>query len=89
METEISKDGKRFNGQLVMSFKTIQDARTFIARFSRERQQYLQCYDQQVKSSKKYQTQVKNVRLHISHFIQVLNMCVIRNELKKEQKKLY
>lgn len=29
------------------------------------------------------------VRLYISHFIQVLNFCVIRKEIKPEMKKLY
>ena len=89
METAISKSGTRVDNKLVMSFKSTGEASSFVTKFKRERQLYMQSYDQQVKSSKKYQVQVRNVRLYISHFIQVLNMCVLRNEIKKDAKKLY
>lgn len=89
LETAIEKDGSRDNGKLIISYKAVSDARTFLANFKRVHQFYQQSYDVQVKASKKYQNQVKTARLYISHFIQVLNMAVIRNEIKKENKKLY
>ncbi len=89
LENAISKDGVRENGQLVISYKTIQEARNFLEKFKRTYRLHAQNFEAQVKSSKKYQKQLKNARIYISHFIQVLNMCVIRNEIKKENKSLY
>jgi hypothetical protein len=43
----------------------------------------------QAAANRKFQKLVKNVRLYISHFIQVFNFCVIRNEIRKETKSLY
>lgn len=89
LETAIEKDGCRENGNLVLSYKSVRDAANFLTNFKRLHQLYLQSFEIQVKASKKYQTQLKTVRLYISHFIQVLNMAVIRCEIKKENKKLY
>ncbi|MGL4291966.1 MAG: hypothetical protein ACRCSQ_00065 [Bacteroidales bacterium] len=89
LEYAIEKDGHRENGTLIVMYKSIQEARNFVSVFKREQQMYQQSYDIQVKASKKYQTQLKTVRLYISHFIQVLNMAVIRKEIRKENKKLY
>lgn len=89
LENAITKDDIRENNQLVISYKSIQEARNFVEVFKRNNKLYAQNFDAQVKSSKKYQSQVKSVRLYISHFIQVLNMSVIRSEIKKENKLLY
>lgn len=89
LENAIEKDGCRENGNLILSYKSVQDAANFLTNFKRLHQLYQQSFETQVKASKKYQTQLKTVRLYISHFIQVLNMAVIRNEIKKENKKLY
>lgn len=43
----------------------------------------------QVKENQKLQKLIKNARLYISHFIQVLNLAVIRHEIKQEAKQLY
>ena len=51
--------------------------------------QYNQTFESQVIANKKYQQIIKNVRLYISHFIQVLNLAVIRGEIKKENKRFY
>lgn len=50
---------------------------------------YKEYLNTQASENKKFQKLVKNTRLYISHFIQVLNLCVIRNEIKKDLKKLY
>ncbi len=89
LETAISKDGSRENDTLVIQYKSIQNASNFLLNFRRVHQLYLQSFEAQVKSSKKYQRQVKMARLYVSHFIQVLNMSVLRNEIKAEHKKLY
>lgn len=50
---------------------------------------YRDSLQKQAAANRKFQKLVKNTRLYISHFIQVLNLCVIRNEIKKEQKEFY
>ncbi|MEG1587488.1 MAG: hypothetical protein RR346_11520 [Bacteroidales bacterium] len=89
LETIVEKDDCRDNGTLVLSYKSVQDAANFLITFKRMHQLYLQSFEEQVKASKKYQKQVKTARLYISHFIQVLNMAIVRFEIKKENKKLY
>jgi hypothetical protein len=74
---------------LAISLKTFTEARNFLLRFEGAQAYYQQCYDNQSRSSRKHQTNVKTARLFISHFIQVLNMSVLRSEIKKSQKELY
>lgn len=72
-----------------VSFKILADARNFLVKFDTAQKYYKQCLDTQVKSNKKYQLQLRMARLYISHFIQVLNLAVIRSEIKEDYKKLY
>ncbi|MDR3118895.1 MAG: hypothetical protein LBU44_05690 [Mediterranea sp.] len=74
---------------MAISLKTFTEARNFLLRFEGAQAYYKQCYDNQSKSSRKHQTNVKMARLFISHFIQVLNMSVLRSEIKKSHKELY
>ncbi|MDR0659178.1 MAG: hypothetical protein LBG18_09680 [Mediterranea sp.] len=74
---------------LAISLKTLTEARNFLLRFEGAQAYYKQCYDNQSGSSRKHQTNVKMARLFISHFIQVLNMSVLRSEIKKSHKELY
>lgn len=50
---------------------------------------YKQSLDRQASENRKFQKLAKNARLYISHFVQVLNLCIIRGEIKKEVKLLY
>lgn len=72
-----------------VSLKTLTDAKNFLARFDAAQKYYKQCLGNQVNSNKKYQPFLKTARLYVSHFIQVLNLAVIRSEIKKEYKKFY
>jgi len=74
---------------LAISVKTLNEARNFLLRFEGAQAYYKQCYDNQSRSSRKHQSNVKMARLFISHFIQVLNMAVLRSEIKKTHKELY
>ena len=64
-------------------------ARNFLKRFEVAHNYYTKCYENQVTESSKHQANVKMARLYLSHFIQVLNMCIARAEIKPEMKKLY
>lgn len=75
--------------ELVISLNTLSEARNFLSKFEIAHNYYAQCYDNQVKESPKHQSNVKTARLYISHFIQVLNLSVLRSEVKPIHKKLY
>ena len=74
--------------ELAISLNTLSEARNFLSKFEITHN-YAQCYDNQVKESPKHQSNVKTARLYISHFIQVLNLSVLRSEVKPIHKKLY
>jgi hypothetical protein len=48
-----------------------------------------QTYKDRVKGNKDYLSSFKRTKIYISHFIQVLNLGVIRNEIPKTARKLY
>ena len=75
--------------ELAISLNTLSEARNFLSKFEIAHNYYAQCYDNQVKESPKHQSNVKTARLYISHFIQVLNLSVLRSEVNPIHKKLY
>ncbi len=74
---------------LAFPYKTLEDARGFLVRYERALFEYKQCAEKQALTNKKYQNTIKLARLYISHFIQVLHMCIARKEIKQENKLLY
>lgn len=50
---------------------------------------YAECFERQSKAGRKHQSNVKIARLYISHFIQVLNLAVIRSEIRTAHKEYY
>lgn len=72
-----------------VSYKALADARNFLAKFEPAQRYYMQCYDRQLKAAPKHQEHVKMARLYVSHFIQVLNLAVIRSEVRSSYKALY
>ena len=77
-----------FNEQ-ILPYKLQNEAQMFLAQFENNVVQSKENYTSKVSANKKYRHIVQNARMYISHFIQVLNLAVIRGEIKKEQKKLY
>ncbi len=76
-------------GELAISFKTLFEARNFLLKFESARLHYSQCYDEQSKASKSHHLNIRMARLYISHFIQVLNLAVLRDEIKSAHKVFY
>lgn len=74
---------------LSFSTGTLEEARSVLTRFEHLSARYQQLYDTQVKAGKSFTGKIKNARMYISHFIQVLYMCVIRSEIKEKQLVLY
>ncbi|MBQ5750555.1 MAG: hypothetical protein IIV86_04430 [Bacteroidaceae bacterium] len=71
------------------TFKSLNQAKVVLPRFVAMVKQFRFHYDELAKCNKQFQPLGKMARLYISHFIQVLNMTVQRNEIKAEYKSLY
>ena len=87
LKVAIEKHNSLF-GQGVISLD-IRRMELMLRNFENAQLRYRDSLETQAASNRKFQKLVKNARLYISHFIQVMNLCVIRNEIKKEQKQLY
>lgn len=74
---------------LAVSLKTLTDARNFLVKFEAAHSYYSDCFAKQSKAGRKHQCNVKTARLYISHFIQVLNLAVIRSEVRVSYKEYY
>lgn len=77
-----------FNDQ-VLNYRTLNEAQRFLMLFENQVSQYHTNFASRVSANKQYRHVVQTARMYISHFIQVLNMSVIRGEIKKEMKELY
>jgi len=71
------------------SAKVIHDISVLTPQFERAINEFKGQQESQTIKNQKYQTIVKNARMYISHFIQVLNLSCLRNEIKPEKKLLY
>lgn len=74
---------------LAVSLKTLTDARNFLMKFEAAQSYYSECFDRQSKAGRKHQANVKAARLYLSHFIQVLNLAVVRSEVRVSHKEYY
>ncbi len=77
-----------FNQQ-AFNYKTLTEAQRLLMQFENQVAQYHANVDSKVSDNKQYRHKVRNARMYISHFIQVLNLAAIRGEIKKGQKELY
>ncbi len=73
----------------VLPYKVLSEAQRFLVPFENVVMQSKDNYQSTVNANKQYRHVVQNARMYISHFIQVLNLSVIRGEIKKDQKLLY
>lgn len=73
----------------VLNYRTVTEAQRFLMQFENQVMQYHDNFNNKVSVNKQYRKYVQNARMYISHFIQVLNLSVIRGEIKREQKEFY
>ncbi len=69
--------------------KVIYDISALIPQFERALAELKMQQSVQASKNQKYQNVLKTARMYISHFIQVLNLSCMRNEIKPEKKLLY
>ena len=75
----------------VLTHNTYHRAKDFLQRFSAEVAVYKRCVQEQ--SSKRgnaeYEASLKKARMYVSHFIQVLSMCIVRGEIARSKRVYY
>ena len=74
-----------------LAFKqsTFQRVRSFLPKWEKAITEHKNTYDIQIKNNKEYQKKLKKAKLYISHFIQVVNMAIIRGELQSSVRTFY
>ena len=68
--------------QLAYSQKLLNDVKCFLPQFEHALLDYQQGVEQQMKSNNGYKLRLQKARLYVSHYIQALNMAVMRGEIK-------
>lgn len=89
LRTAVEKAADTDFRELSISPHLIAEANRVLIHFERLCTRYQQMYDTQVKANKSFMVKVKNARMYLSHFVQVLYMCVMRTEIKEEHLSLY
>ena len=89
LKTAIEKAHNTAFQELAFAPAMLDTAKSTLVQFEHLYARYQQSYDTQVQASKAFQGKIKNARMYISHFIQVLYMCVMRGEIKENQLQLY
>jgi len=89
LKTAIEKAYNTAYQELAISPATLDTAKSTLIQFENLHSRYQQSFETQVQANKTFQVKVKNARMYISHFIQVLYMCVIRGEIKEDQLQWY
>ncbi len=74
---------------LSISPNVLSEAKSVLNHFEHLCLRYQQMYDTQIKANKSFLGKVKNARMYISHFVQVLYLSVLRAEIKEEHLDLY
>ena len=75
--------------RLAFSQSTLHKIQSFLPSFEKVILESKQAYSKQVEKSKGYVAVVRKARLYISHFIQVLNMAIIRGDISSAERKYY
>lgn len=81
--------GRLHPTELAYSQELYTELTLFINSFALAMDEYRTAYDRQSESSAGYQRLTRMAKLYISHFIQVMNMAILRGELKEEVREFY
>ncbi len=89
LQAALVKASKVSPFDLAFSQKVFLKLKSFVPYFEQTISQYNFSKDRQAQYGKLLGDQVKVTRLYISHFVQVLNFCIIRGEIKPEARLAY
>ena len=89
LKIAIDKCSETDFNDVVVSMKCLYKAKNAVGKFERMCNLYKRTLETQVRANKSFQRQIKNARMYLSHFVQVLNLSIIRNEIREENLALY
>ena len=75
--------------KLAFSQVSLQKVQSFLPGFEKAILEYKQNYIKQIENNTNYQKEIKKARLYVSHFIQVVNMAVLRGDINESVKAYY
>ena len=75
--------------KLAYSQETLQRLASFLPKYEKAITEYHNTHKIQTKNHKDYSKKLKKARLYISHFIQVVNMSIMRGEMPAGTRKYY
>ncbi|MBN1949640.1 MAG: hypothetical protein JW801_00450 [Bacteroidales bacterium] len=75
--------------KLAFSQSTFQRVQSFLPSFEKAMRETKEAYQNQVKKNKDYLRVLKKAKLYISHFIQVVNMAIMRGDLPENERKFF
>lgn len=84
---EIGKELPPF--KLAFSQSTFQRVQSFLPMFEKAMYETKQSYQNQVRRNKEYLKVQKKAKLYISHFIQVVNMAIMRGDLPESERSFF
>ena len=75
--------------KLAFSQGSLLKLQSFVETFNHTLNNQKQAFDYQVTNNNRYKNSLKKVKLYISHFIQVMNMAIIRGELPEYTREIF
>lgn len=75
--------------KLAFSQNAFQKVQSFLPSYNKTLDESKQAYDSQVEKNKDYLKTLKKAKLYISHFIQVVNMAILRGELPPGERSFF
>jgi len=75
--------------KLAYSQSTFQRVQSFLSTWEKAMYETKQAYSYQVKNNKEYLRVLKKAKLYISHFIQVINMAIMRGDLPDNERAFF
>ena len=81
LQTALSKGKELPPFNLAFSQNSLLKLQSFVETFNHSLNNQKQAFDYQVTNNNRYKESLKKIKLYISHFIQVMNMAIIRGEL--------
>lgn len=72
--------------KLAFSQSTFQRVKSFLPSFEKAMYEAKQSYTSQVKKNKEYLVVQKKAKMYISHFVQVVNMAILRGDLADQER---
>ncbi|TVR71718.1 MAG: hypothetical protein EA408_08745 [Marinilabiliales bacterium] len=89
MNIALSKGKELPPFKLAFSQKTFQNLQSFLSTYENAILFYRQSYTMQTKKNKEYSVSLKKAKMYISHFIQVMNMAILRGDLQPAIRKYF